>query len=111
MNLDHFQHEQFTVISIDGNVDSSTANELEKYLNMTLEDGAKNLVIDAGKMDYISSAGLRVFLVINQLVTRGGGRFLLAGLNPFVYEIFDLAGFTQVFNIYKTFQEALAGTN
>ena len=60
-------------------------------------DGVKEVVIDLADVDYISSAGLRIFLATHQKMTASGGSMVLIRVRPIVKEIFDIVGFSDVF--------------
>ena len=74
-----------------GRIDTVTAPELAK---MVVLDGVKELEFDLSEVDYISSAGLRIFLGSQQKMTASGGKMVLSGVRPIVKEIFDIVGFS-----------------
>ena len=84
-------------IKLAGRLDSVTAPELEKELNGALM-GAKTLVFDFNRLEYISSAGLRVLLKA-QNVMNTRGRMTVTGVNDMIMEIFDITGFSDVLTI------------
>jgi len=96
------------VFELDGRLDSVTSNQLEKSLMACLQAGEKNVVIDFSKVDYISSAGLRVLLMVAKKTKSVGGKAVLAALSNNVKEVFDIAGFTTIFSIFAAEDEALA---
>ena len=77
-----------------GRIDTVTAPELAK---MVVLDGVKELEFDLSEVDYISSAGLRIFLGSQQKMTASGGKMVLSGVRPIVKEIFDIVGFSDEF--------------
>ena len=86
----------YTVL-VDGRLDTLTSPQLDAELNKIIGN-AKKLVLDLGKLAYISSAGLRVLLGAAQRMD-GKGEMTLIHVNEAVYEVFDVTGFIQVFNI------------
>ena len=62
-------------------------------------DGAPRLAVDLSKLEYISSAGLRVLLVVAKKVQQAKGKVVLFGLAPNVREVFSISGFDQIFSI------------
>jgi anti-sigma B factor antagonist len=75
---------------------------------MSLIDGGQvKIIMDCSKMEYISSSGLRVFLLVLKKITLMKGRFMLSELQETIREIFEIAGFTSIFEIYKTKEEAV----
>lgn len=98
------------VFSLSGRLDAITAPVLEERLKPLLDDpaGAKHLILDGAGLAYVSSAGLRVFLLVQrQLGSRGGG-LAFAGLTNQVHDLFQLAGLQELFVIEATV-EAAAG--
>lgn len=95
------------VISISGYLDAHTASDLEHALKEVVDRGSVRIVVDFSKLDYISSAGLGVFMVFIESVRKAGGDLKLAAMTDRVYSVFDLLGFPVVFNIYATTQEAI----
>lgn len=86
----------YTVL-VDGRLDTLTSPQLDEEINKIIGD-AKKLILDLGKLAYISSAGLRVLLGAAQQLD-GKGEMVLIHVTEAVHEIFDVTGFIQVFNI------------
>ena len=84
-------------IALEGRLDTLTAPMLEKELLSSLE-GADSLVMDFEKLDYISSAGLRVLLSAQKTMSRRGG-MKLRNVNAAILEIFDVTGFADILTI------------
>ena len=84
-------------VALEGRLDTVTAPELEASLREDLEK-ADSLVLDFGKLEYISSAGLRVLLSAHKsMVPKGGMKVTHA--NDIVKEVFDVTGFSDILNI------------
>ena len=77
-----------------GRIDTVTAPELAAAIEL---DGVKELEFDLSEVDYISSAGLRIFLGSQQKMTGAGGKMVLSGVKPIVRDIFDIVGFSDAF--------------
>ncbi len=99
--------ESCSIISLTGYLDAHTAPELEKAIYELLSDGIFNIVVDFTALDYISSAGLGVFMVFIERIREKGGDIKLAAMTERVFSVFDLLGFPVLFNIYLTVQEAV----
>lgn len=97
-----------TVIRVSGYLDAHTASDLESTLRTAVEGGSVRLVVDFSDLDYISSAGLGVFMVFIESVRQAGGDLKLAAMSDRVFSVFDLLGFPVVFNIYGTTDDAIA---
>lgn len=81
----------------EGRLDTITSPDLESEINEVIGDATK-LTLDLSKLDYISSAGLRVLLGALQDM-EGKGEMVVCNLTPSVHEVFELTGFARLFNI------------
>jgi anti-sigma B factor antagonist len=97
------------VLSLSGRLDAYCATEAEKKLDSLIDAGQFCLVIDLDKLEYISSSGLRVFLAALKKTRKQQGDIKLACLKPSIKEVFDIAGFSQLFNIFDTQEAAVSG--
>ena len=87
------------VITIEGRLDTVTSSEFEKTLFPYLALKGIELVLDCNSMEYISSAGLRIVLVIYKTLTANGGNFIIRNLNKEVRSVFDMTGFSRILTI------------
>lgn len=109
--------ENFTVIKrnisgidcldIAGYLDAHTAPKLENAISNTIEDGSKNILVNFNDLEYISSAGLGVFMAFIEDVRSTGGDIKMSNMNEKVFSVFDLLGFPMLFDIEKQEQEAI----
>lgn len=84
-------------VAVEGRLDTITAPELETTLKSSL-DGVTELIIDIEKLDYISSAGLRVLLSA-QKTMNGKGKMSVRNVSETVMEIFEVTGFSDILTI------------
>ena len=84
-------------IALEGRLDTMTAPELEAELSQSL-GGADSLVLDFSKLDYISSAGLRVLLSAHKAMSARGG-MKVTHVNEIVQEVFEVTGFADILTI------------
>ena len=82
---------------LEGRLDTLTSPELESKINEVVDD-AKKLTLDLAKLEYISSAGLRVLLGAAQDI-EDKGEVIIRSLTPSVREVFELTGFSDLFII------------
>jgi len=108
MNIVEKKLDSVNLLSLSGRLDAYSATELEKKLDSLIEANQARLVVDLDKLEYISSSGLRVFLAALKKVKKLQGDIKLAGMKPFIKEVFDIAGFSQLFNIFDTQQAAVS---
>lgn len=100
MNVKIERAEGYAFVCVEGRVDTTNANEFESSMLQVIADGYTKIVLDCSGLDYISSSGLRVFLIIQKKMTAAKGQFRLCGLQPGIVEIFDISGFTSIFSIF-----------
>jgi anti-anti-sigma factor len=103
--------EQCTVVSAEGRLDFSAAGSFQAEVEQALAAAGKTqgaLIIDCAGLEYVSSAGLRVFLVTARNAQRTGLWFAVCGLRQVVREVFELSGFSRVMTVYPDRATALA---
>jgi stage II sporulation protein AA (anti-sigma F factor antagonist) len=96
------------LIALEGQINGSNATELEKNLLAYVEKGERRIVLDFSRVDYISSAGLRVVLFLAKHLSGNAGTLVLYGLQKNVFEIFDMCGFIEILTVVDTRETALA---
>src|SRR3546814_2606391 len=89
-------------ISMAGQINSANASEVESALLAWVEQGERLCVLDLGQLDYISSAGLRVILMMAKRLKQNSGQLILCGLQPQVKEVFDISGFLTILTVVDT---------
>jgi anti-sigma B factor antagonist len=90
-----------------GRLDAYASNEMEKRLNPLTDTPKTALVVNLDKLEYISSSGLRILLAGLKKAKKQEGDIRLACLQPYVKEVFDMAGFSQLFKIFDKEDEAI----
>lgn len=97
MNINTKKNGNEFIISIEGRLDTITAPELETIVKTSLE-GIVSLVLDFSKLEYISSAGLRVVLTAQKIMNKHG-KMVIRNVNSNVHEVFDITGFSDILTI------------
>jgi len=100
--------DEIEIVAVEGRVDSTNANEVEETLVPLLDAGGGTVLVDLENLAYISSAGLRTLLVAAKKSKASGTRLALSGLQPGVKEVFEISGFSKLFDIYDGRPAALA---
>jgi anti-anti-sigma factor len=85
------------VAILEGSLDTPAAREAETIMDPLNDVVGKDIILDCTHLEYISSAGLRIFLGILQNAEEKGGQVYIKGLNDDVRAIFDLTGFSNIF--------------
>jgi anti-anti-sigma factor len=107
MEITHRLENEILMIAIKGRLDAATAPIADETIKKTLEENTSQLLFDLSAMEYLSSGGLRVILGAAKEIRRREGKVALAGLTQYVYEIFDVSGFTAMIPIKDTVEEGL----
>lgn len=97
---------QIAIAVLEGYIDGKTAPEFEKELK-AIPDSAKQVILNLSKVGYVSSAGLRLLLLIYRLIKTRGGRVCLVGVHEDVREVMDNTGFLPYFLLADTEAEGL----
>jgi anti-sigma B factor antagonist len=84
-----------------GFLDAHTAPELENAIQQSIVDSKFNLLVNFEHLEYISSAGLGVFMSFIEEIRDKGGDIKMAAMNDKVFSVFDLLGFPMLFDIHK----------
>ena len=97
------------IVSFDGELDTSTSPGAEAHLNELRAGGTQKILLNFEKLDFISSAGLRVLLATAQKLKGSGGGFRICSLNPDVKEVFDISGFSTLLMVFENEAKGLSG--
>ena len=90
------------VVSLSGRIDANNAQSVQNTIEEELgRQPHQQLIIDCDKLDYVSSAGLRIFLRFQ----KNGENLKLVNVSQDVYEIFEMTGFTEIIKIEKAFRK------
>lgn len=103
------QQDNAFIILLDGRIDASSAKDLEQQCLSWIDSGHHDVILDFSSVSYISSAGLRVFLLIAKRVNAVKGRLRLSAMNSIIKDVFEISGFSKLFAIYPTLEDALSG--
>jgi len=107
MDINVVEKNGIKIVSFVGELDSTTAPETDKALKALIEEGAIKILINFQDLEYISSAGLRILLGAAKTLSAKGGRLKMCNLNEVVQEVFDISGFSSIFSLFKTEEEAV----
>ncbi len=108
MKIEEQTVDSVVIVSLDGRVDGAAAPDLERHISDVVERGHAQILLDCGKMDYISSAGLRVLLLGAKKCQQGGGKLMLCTLRATCKSVMEVSGFLTMLNYYDSRESALA---
>ena len=86
------------VLALEGRLDTTTAPQLENELKVSLYD-TKALTLDMEKLEYLSSAGLRVLLSAQKQMQKQQGNMVIVNVNEIIMEVFEITGFVDIITI------------
>ena len=96
------------IAKAEGRVDGSNAREFEEALQATIGENDRVLILDLEALSYISSAGLRVLLLIAKKLQRQSGKLVVCSLSDPINEVFEISGFSKIIPTYGSRSRALA---
>lgn len=95
------------VIDVSGDLDAHTAIQLERVIQDLIDKRRTNIVVNFSKLNYISSAGLGVFMSFIDEVRSKGGDIKFANMPEKIFQVFDLLGFPLLYEIYDDEKKAI----
>ena len=113
MEITHRRMNRVDLVEVAGRVDAATAPQLKQQIEALFEQGRYRIVLDMAKLEYVSSPGLRVLIEARKrarewkITDLEGGDIRIANLPPKIKEVFDLTGFTSLFELYGDTVEAV----
>jgi len=107
LKIDTVTRDGIELITIEGFLDAHTAPILEKHIETLVNSNRIRIIIDFSALEYISSAGLGVFMSHIEEIRNKGGDIKMIKMTDKVYSVFDLLGFPMLFNLEKNEEEAI----
>ena len=95
------------VLSPVGRLDSGNANSFESVVMNHVSGGERRLIVDFGRLDFISSTGMRVFLLAAKALQAQQGTLVLCSMKAHIEEVFQVSGFSQIIPIKDSREAAL----
>ena len=93
---------------VSGRIDGSNVIQLEETVRTAIEDGDHAVMMDLENLSYISSAGLRVVLIIAKNVRARDAKFALCAVSDQIRQVFEVSGFDKIVSIHPSKTEAAA---
>ena len=111
VNIDTKTEDGITTLEINGEVDASSSIQLDESLGNVINSGVGKILVNCKQLNYISSAGLGVFMSYIDEVNSKNIKMAIFGLNEKVQNVFDILGLDQLLSIVSTKTEALTLIN
>ncbi len=96
-----------SIVDISGDLDAHTSVELERAIQALIDKQRTNIIINFSKLNYISSAGLGVFMSFIDEVRSKGGDIKFTNMPDKIFQVFDLLGFPLLYEIYDDENKAV----
>lgn len=114
MNVSSRRYANAIAVQVAGRLDQDTCEAfrgpLMTFVDTAAHDGGA-IVLDLSQLEYVSSAGLRCFMLASRQAKAQHGRIFVAALQPMVAEIFEISHFNLVFQVFPTLREAMAAVS
>jgi len=88
-----------TLVVLQGRLDTTNADQFQKDIAPLMEGDKPEIELDCTEMEYTSSQGLRMFLMLQKSVSSRGGKLVMKNMKPQVKEVFDITGFSHIITI------------
>lgn len=107
MDIDEQKHGDISILSPIGSLDSHGVHEFETAVKERLNTGAAFFVIDCARVEHLSSAGIRVLVMMVKRLSGVGGRIILSGIGSHIKMVLDIGGLSEFFTTKDSVKEAL----
>ncbi len=99
------------IAKTEGRVDGANAREFQVALEAAIDASERAVILDLEQLSYISSAGLRVILLVARTLRSQKAKFAVCSLSEPIREVFEISGFDKIISIHRSQAEALASFN
>ena len=114
MNVSSRRFANAIAVQVAGRLDQDTCEafrgQLMAFVDAAAQDGGA-IILDLSALEYVSSAGLRCFMLASRQAKAHHGRIFVAALQPMVGEIFEISHFNLVFQVFPTLREAMSAVS
>ena len=94
------------IVAVDGRIDGSNSQEFQDRFEDVIGNDERAVVLDMGKLTYISSSGLRATLLLARKLQRQQAKFAICALAPSIQEVFEISGFDRIIQVHGSREEA-----
>ncbi|GAU09596.1 STAS domain-containing protein [Desulfoplanes formicivorans] len=108
MEFEQIEKDNAVILTVRGRMDAVTAPQFEEQCNAIIDGGATNICVQMAQVEYMSSAGLRSVLLIGKKLKGLGGGLAFYDLSGMVSEVFKMSGFSSIFPVGESQDDALA---
>jgi anti-anti-sigma factor len=109
MEISEERKADLVILGLSGKLDATTVKTFEDKILAEIDSGDRRFVIDLSQLDYVSSSGLRVFLLVAKRLRSADGKIAFCSLKDHVQQVFDLSGFSSILAIYGSREDGIKG--
>jgi anti-anti-sigma factor len=109
MHITEERISEVLTVGLKGRLDAGTSKSVEDFLLKQIDAGDRRFVLDLAHLDYISSVGLRVFMMAAKRLKVVQGRIVVCSLSAPIKEVFEISGFTSLFPMFDDRDAAVKG--
>ena len=102
------RNESMIIASVMDRIDGTNAQEFQQSLLASIDSSVTGMVLDLSELSYISSAGLRVILLVAKALTRHNARLVACSLSDPIREVFEISGFDKIITTLPSRADAIA---
>lgn len=99
---------QASVVVVKDRIDGLSVPVMQDQLEQLIDSGEKNLLFDLSQVNYVSSVGFRLFLILQKKLKPQNGVLVLMNVQSAIKKLFDLSGFTSLFLFSETLEEGIS---
>ncbi len=96
------------IMEVSGYLDSNTAPQVEEDVMLCIQSGAREMILDCAKLNYITGAGMRAMLTMSRAMQAVEGRFGVCALQPQVKAMLEACGYDRIIPLYESRDDAIA---
>ena len=108
MEISKKKEEGMLIVCVNGRLDAVSFPDFDKEIGQLMDEGETSIIFDLNELNYISSAGLRSFLMVAKKLKAKSGKIALTSLQDIVKQVFEVSGFNQILPIFNSVEEALS---
>jgi len=99
MEVNISRESQTIIVRFSGRMDTPSAHEFTPQMDALVEEADKTIILDCTDLSYISSSGLRIFLILRKAATDKGGKIIVRNICDDIRNVFRMTGFLNLFEI------------
>jgi anti-sigma B factor antagonist len=100
MNINISRENNTITVYFSGRLDTPAAQEITPQMNALAEEASNSIILDCSELTYISSSGLRIFLMLRKAAAEKGGKIIVRSITNDIRSVFMMTGFLNLFEIH-----------